>query len=104
MRDGGAPFSVLRSLELRVSLRIHQTVHPLRRGYSKTHRHQLARWRRKAVLRRLAEKMRAISIGDDQPRLFRKDFTRQILRESEKQPIAMGAIVLPFVISPQILQ
>ena len=46
----------------------------------------------------------AIGIGDNQAGFLGKDVARQILREGEEQPVAMGAIVLPFVIGAQIVE
>lgn len=91
-------------LNLRVALRIDQAVHPVCRGERETHRHQLAGRRWQFVLGRLALQMGAIGIGDDQAGVLRKDLTGQLLREGKEQPVAMGAIVLPFLIGPQILQ
>src|SRR5262245_6821560 len=54
------------------------------------------------MLGRLAEKMRAIGIGDDQTSILWKKIAAQVLRESEEQPVAMGPVVLPFVIGAQI--
>src|SRR5882672_7788459 len=92
-----------RGLKFRVSLRIDQPADALCRGKREPHRHQLARRRRQAMLRRFAKKMRAIGVGDDQASILWKKIAAQILREGEEQPVAMGAVVLPFVIGAEIL-
>ena len=55
------------------------------------------------MLRRLAMQMRTIGVGDDQPGLLWKDLAGQVLRECKEQPVAMSAVILPFVIGAQIL-
>src|ERR1700694_867600 len=85
-------------LKLPMPLRIDQPVDPLRRGHGEPYRHQLAGRGRQPMLRRLAMQMRAIGIGDDQPGLFGENLARQILREAEEQPVAMRAVVLPFLV------
>ena len=90
-------------LKLRMPLRIDQAVDPLRGGHRKAQRHRLAGRRRQAMLRRLAMQMRAIGVGDDQAGVGGKDLARQILREGEEQPVAMGAVFLPFLVGTQIL-
>jgi hypothetical protein len=86
-----------------VPLRIDQPVDPQSRRHRKTHRHLLARGGRDLVLGRLAMQMRAIGVGDDEAGVLRKDLARQVLREGEEQPVAMGAVFVPFLICAQIL-
>ena len=91
------------ALELAVSLRIDQTIDPLRRGDGETHRHQFPRRCGKAVFRRRAMHVRAVGIGDDQAGVGGKYLATQILGEGEEQPVAMGPVFRPFLIGAQIL-
>src|SRR3954447_15455506 len=56
------------------------------------------------MLRRVAMHVRAIGVSDDQSGLLRENFARQILGEGEKQPVAMRAVILPFLVGAQILE
>ena len=45
--------------------------------------------------------VRAIGVRDDQAGVFAENLARQILGEGEEQPIAMGAVLVPFLIGTQ---
>jgi hypothetical protein len=55
------------------------------------------------VLRRFAEHVGAIGIRNDQSGVRRKNLGWHILREGEEQPVAMGAVVFPFVVGAEVL-
>src|SRR4051794_3725913 len=90
--------------KLRVSLGIHEAVDALCGGEGEFDRHQLAGRRRQAVLRRVAMQMRAIGVGDDQASLSWENLAWKVLREGKEQPVAMRAVVLPFLVGAQVLQ
>ena len=83
-------------------LRVDQPVDALRGGHREPHRHQLARRRGQAMLRRLAMQMRAIGVGNDQAGACGENLAGQILREGKEQPVAMRAIILPFLVGAPI--
>ena len=56
-----------------------------------------------AVLRRLAHDLRAERVGDDQPGVLRENLARHFERGGEEQPVAMRAIVHPFLVGAEIL-
>ncbi len=86
-----------------MTLRVVQPVQSVRRGHREAQHHALARRRRQPVLRCIAMHMRAIGIRHDQACVGGKNLAGQILREGKEQPVAMRAILGPFLISPQIL-
>jgi len=47
--------------------------------------------------------MRAIGVGHDQAGSFGENLAGQIPGEGKEQPVAMGAIILPFLVGAQIL-
>src|SRR5262245_25330922 len=56
-----------------------------------------------AMLGRLAQKLAAISVSDDQTRVFRKDICRYVRRGGEIEPVAMQPVVGPFLVDAEIL-
>ncbi len=55
------------------------------------------------MLRRLAMHMRTVGVRNDQAGLGGENLARQIGREGEEQPVAMGAVLLPLLVGAQIL-
>jgi hypothetical protein len=55
------------------------------------------------MLRGFAVQMGAIGVGDDQAGLGRENLARQILGEGKEQPVAMRAVLMPFLVGAQIL-
>ena len=91
------------ALELGVTLRVEQTIEPLRGGDREAHRHQFPRRCGKAVFWRRAMHMRPVGIGDDQAGVGGKYLAAQILGEGEEQPVAMSPVFRPFLVGAQIL-
>ena len=56
-----------------------------------------------AVLRRLAHQLRAERVGDDQPGVLGENLARHLERGGEEQPVAMRAVVHPFLVGAEIL-
>ena len=84
------------------SLRIGQRLQAERRRVGKAQHDRLARCRGEPMLRRFTDDRGAERVGDDQPGVSREYLARHVEHGGEKQPVAMQAVVRPFLIGAKI--
>src|ERR1041385_2647067 len=84
-------------------LRIGERLQPQRRTARERKHHALAGRGVQAVLRRLADEMRAERIRHNKPRVVRENLARHLHRGRKEQPVAMEAIVHPFLVGAKVL-
>jgi hypothetical protein len=104
----GNPARVLKKLRTaranrpREKLWVAQAMQPVRRRVRKTHEHRAASGRGDAMFGRLPQNFRAEGVGQNEPRVIRHDFDGHAFGNREEQPVAMGAIVVPFCVGAEI--
>ena len=93
----------LTSLCIRIRpVRIGKRLQPHRRGAGEQQHHRFACGGGQLVLGRLAFEFGAKCIGHDESRIGREDLARHFDGCREKQPIAVGTVVLPFLVGAKI--